>query len=38
MGLTNKHYTMKANGEVDVFSHYFFTSALIGGVWSASRP
>jgi hypothetical protein len=33
--LINKHYAMKAYGEVD---HTFLTSALAGGEWSASRP
>jgi hypothetical protein len=29
---------MKAYGEVDVLSHIFFTSAVVGGEWSTSRP
>jgi hypothetical protein len=29
---------MKAYGGVDVYIHVFFTSALAGGEWSASRP
>jgi hypothetical protein len=29
---------MKAYGGVDVSIHIFFTSALVGGEWSASRP
>jgi hypothetical protein len=29
---------MKAYGRVDVQIHIFFTSALVGGEWSASRP
>jgi hypothetical protein len=29
---------MKAYGGVDVYSHIFLTSALVGGEWSASRP
>jgi hypothetical protein len=29
---------MKAYGGVDVYIHIFFTSALAGGEWSASRP
>jgi hypothetical protein len=29
---------MKAYGGVDVLIHLFFTSALAGGEWSASRP
>jgi hypothetical protein len=33
-----KYYAMKACGGVDVYSHVFFTSALVGGEWSASRP
>jgi hypothetical protein len=28
---------MKAYGEVDVYTHVFFTSELVGGEWSASR-
>jgi hypothetical protein len=29
---------MKAYGGVDVYIQVFLTSALVGGVWSASRP
>jgi hypothetical protein len=29
---------MKAYLRVDVYSHVFLTSALVGGEWSASRP
>jgi hypothetical protein len=29
---------MKAYGAVDVQSHIFLTSALVGGEWSVSRP
>jgi hypothetical protein len=29
---------MKTYGGVDVYSHIFLTSALVGGEWSASRP
>jgi hypothetical protein len=29
---------MKAYGGVDVYIHIFFTSTLVGGEWSASRP
>jgi hypothetical protein len=29
---------MKAYGRVDVYIHVFFTSALLGGQWSASCP
>jgi hypothetical protein len=29
---------MKTYGEVDVQTHVFLTSALVGGKWSASRP
>jgi hypothetical protein len=29
---------MKVYGGVDVYIHIFFTSALVGGQWSASRP
>jgi hypothetical protein len=29
---------MKAYGGVDVETQLFLTSALVGGVWSASRP
>jgi hypothetical protein len=28
---------MKAYGEVDIYGHIFFTSALVGGEWSVSR-
>jgi hypothetical protein len=28
---------MKAYGGVDVYTHVFFISALVGGEWSASR-
>jgi hypothetical protein len=28
---------MKAMGGVDVYTHVFLTSALVGGEWSASR-
>jgi hypothetical protein len=33
-----KHYAMKVYGRVCVWIHVFFTSALYGGEWSASRP
>jgi hypothetical protein len=29
---------MKAYGRVDVWTHIFLTSVLVGGEWSASRP
>jgi hypothetical protein len=29
---------MKTYGGVDVQTHVFLTSALVGGEWSASRP
>jgi hypothetical protein len=29
---------MKGYGGVNVYIHIFFTSALVGGEWSASRP
>jgi hypothetical protein len=29
---------MKTYGEVDVQTHVFFNSALVGNKWSASRP
>jgi hypothetical protein len=29
---------MKACGGVDIWTHVFLTSALVGGEWSASRP
>jgi hypothetical protein len=29
---------MKAYGGVDVYVHIFFTSALVGGEWSALSP
>jgi hypothetical protein len=29
---------MKTFGGVDVKIHFFLTSALVGGEWSASRP
>jgi hypothetical protein len=29
---------MKAYGGMDVETHVFLTSALVGGEWSASRP
>jgi hypothetical protein len=29
---------MKAYGVVKLLIHIFLTSALVGGVWSASRP
>jgi hypothetical protein len=32
-----KHCAMKAYRGVDVQIHVFFTSALVGGEWSASR-
>jgi hypothetical protein len=32
------HYAMKAYRGVDVLIHIFFTSALVGGEWSALRP
>jgi hypothetical protein len=33
-----KHYAKKTYGGVDLEIHIFFTSALAGGEWSASRP
>jgi hypothetical protein len=33
-----KQYAMKAYGGVDVYTHVFLTSALVGVEWSASRP
>jgi hypothetical protein len=33
-----KHYAMKTYGEVDVYVHFFLSSALVGGEWSASHP
>jgi hypothetical protein len=33
-----KHYAMKVYGGVGVWIHIFFTSALAGVEWSASRP
>jgi hypothetical protein len=32
------HYAMKTYGGVDVETHFYLTSALVGGEWSASRP
>jgi hypothetical protein len=32
-----KHYAMKTHRRVDVQTHVFSTSALVGGEWSASR-
>jgi hypothetical protein len=29
---------MKTYGGVDVYTHVFLTSALVGGEWSAARP
>jgi hypothetical protein len=29
---------MKACGEVELYTHIFFTLALVGGEWSASHP
>jgi hypothetical protein len=29
---------MKTYGGVNVYTHVFLTSALVGGEWSASRP
>jgi hypothetical protein len=29
---------MKAYGGVDIYTHIFLTSALVGGEWSESRP
>jgi hypothetical protein len=31
------HYATKAYGGVDVYTHEFLTSALLGGEWSASH-
>jgi hypothetical protein len=31
-----KHSAMKAYGGVDVYTHVFLISALVGGAWSAS--
>jgi hypothetical protein len=31
-----KHHAMKAYARVDVYTHVFLTSALVGGEWSAS--
>jgi hypothetical protein len=36
--LTNYHYVMRTYGTVDVYIHVFWSSALVGGEWSASRP
>jgi hypothetical protein len=33
-----KHYAMKTYVVVDVYTHVFLTSALVGNEWSASRP
>jgi hypothetical protein len=33
-----KHYAMKTYGGVDIETHVFLTSALVGSGWSASRP
>jgi hypothetical protein len=33
-----KHYVMKTDGEVDVYSHIFLTWTLDTGEWSALRP
>jgi hypothetical protein len=33
-----KHYAVKTHGEVDVETHVFLTSALVGGERSASSP
>jgi hypothetical protein len=33
-----KHYAMKVYGGVDVQINVFFSSAVAGGDWSASRP
>jgi hypothetical protein len=35
--LTVEHYTMKTYGGVNVYTHVFFTSALVGGEWSTTR-
>jgi hypothetical protein len=32
------HYAIKTYRGVDVYSHIFLTSPLVGGVWSVSRP
>jgi hypothetical protein len=32
-----KHYAVKTYGGVDVYTHVFLTSALVGGEWLASR-
>jgi hypothetical protein len=32
------HYAMKTYGEVDVYIHILWTSALGAGEWSASHP
>jgi hypothetical protein len=32
-----KHHATKAYGGVDVYTHVFLTTALVGGEWSASR-
>jgi hypothetical protein len=37
LGLT-KHHSIKTYGEVEVQLYAFFTSALDGGEWLASRP
>jgi hypothetical protein len=34
----SKHYAMKAYRGMDVYTHVFLTSALVGCEWSASRP
>jgi hypothetical protein len=37
LSLLIKHHAMKTYGGVDVQTHVFLTSALVGGEWSASR-
>jgi hypothetical protein len=36
--LLTKYDSMKTYGGVDVQTHVFFTSTLVGGEWSASHP
>jgi hypothetical protein len=32
------HYAMKTYGRVIVYTHVFFSSALVGGEWLVPRP
>jgi hypothetical protein len=36
--LNTTHYAMKAYGGMDVWTHIFLTTALVGGEWSVSAP